>query len=84
MLYPQPEAASRLSMLQSGEVDWAEVPSPDSVDQLKDEGFQVELGKYPHGIMPRFNMFRAPFKDNLEAARRRSTTRSTAKARPRC
>ena len=24
------------------------------------------LGKYPHGIMPRFNLFRAPFKDNLK------------------
>jgi len=65
VLYPQPEPASRLSMLQSGEVDWAEVPSPDSVDQLKKEGYQIEMGKYPHGIMPRFNMFRAPFKDNL-------------------
>jgi peptide/nickel transport system substrate-binding protein len=64
-LYPQPEPASRLSMLQSGEVDWAEVPSPDSVQQLKKEGYQIELGKYPHGIMPRFNLFRAPFKDNL-------------------
>jgi peptide/nickel transport system substrate-binding protein len=66
VLYPQPEAASRLSMLQSGEVNWAEVPSPDAVDQLKADGFQVFLGKYPHGIMPRFNMFRAPFKDNLK------------------
>jgi peptide/nickel transport system substrate-binding protein len=65
VLYPQPEPASRLSMLQSGEVDWAEVPSPDSVQQLKKEGYQIELGKYPHGIMPRFNLFRAPFKDNL-------------------
>jgi peptide/nickel transport system substrate-binding protein len=66
VLYPQPEAASRLSMLQSGEVNWAEVPSPDAVDQLKADGFQVFLGKYPHGIMPRFNMFREPFKDNLK------------------
>jgi peptide/nickel transport system substrate-binding protein len=23
------------------------------------------MGKYPHGIMPRFNMFREPFKNNL-------------------
>ena len=66
VLYPQPEAASRLSMLQSGEVNWAEVPSPDSIDQLEADGYQVFLGKYPHGIMPRFNMFREPFKDNLE------------------
>jgi peptide/nickel transport system substrate-binding protein len=66
VLYPQPEAASRLSMLQSGEVNWAEVPSPDAVEQLKTDGYEVFLGKYPHGIMPRFNMFREPFKDNLK------------------
>jgi peptide/nickel transport system substrate-binding protein len=65
VLYPQPEAASRLSMLQSGEVNWAEVPSPDSLDQLEADGFQIMLAPYPHGIMPRFNMFREPFKDNL-------------------
>jgi peptide/nickel transport system substrate-binding protein len=64
VLYPQPEPASRLSMLQSNEVDWAEVPTPDSVQQLASEGYQISMGKYPHGIMPRFNMFRAPFADN--------------------
>jgi peptide/nickel transport system substrate-binding protein len=66
VLFPQPEAASRLSALQSGEVNWAEVPSPDALDQLKTDGYQIFLGKYPHGIMPRFNMFRKPFKGNLK------------------
>jgi peptide/nickel transport system substrate-binding protein len=66
VLFPQPEAASRLSALQSGEVNWAEVPSPDALDQLKGDGYQIFLGKYPHGIMPRFNMFRKPFKGNLK------------------
>lgn len=66
VLLPQPEAASRLSMLLSGEVDWAEVPTPDAIPQLESDGFQIFLGKYPHGIMPRFNLFREPFKDNLE------------------
>jgi peptide/nickel transport system substrate-binding protein len=66
ILTPQPEAASRLSALQSGEVDWAEVPSPDAVPQLQASGFQVMMGKYPHGIMPRFNLFREPFKDNVK------------------
>jgi len=64
-LYPAPESATRLSMLQSGEVNMADVPSPDSVELLEDEGYDVHLSEYPHGIMPRFNMFRAPFKDNL-------------------
>jgi peptide/nickel transport system substrate-binding protein len=66
VLFPQPEAASRLSALQSGEVNWAEVPSPDALDQLKTDGYQIFLGKYPHGIMPRFNLFRKPFKGNLK------------------
>ncbi|QGG94992.1 ABC transporter substrate-binding protein [Actinomarinicola tropica] len=65
VLYPKPEPAARLSALQSGEVDWAEVPAPDAIEQLEAEGFAVHLGKYPHGIMPRFNMFREPFADNL-------------------
>lgn len=64
-LYPAPEAATRLSMLQSGQVNWAEAPAPDSIDELKADGYQVELATYPHSISPRFNMFRAPFKGNL-------------------
>lgn len=66
ILYPQPEPASRLAALLSGEVDWAEVPAPDALDKLEDEGYQIHLGEYPHGIMPRFNQFREPFKDNLK------------------
>lgn len=64
-LYPAPEAATRLAMLQSGQVNWAEAPAPDSIDSLKRDNFQVELAKYPHGIMPRFNMFSETFKNNL-------------------
>lgn len=64
-LYPAPEAATRLSMLQSGQVNFADAPSPDAIELLEDEGYDVKLAEYPHGIMPRFNMFRAPFKDNL-------------------
>ncbi|MGY6502445.1 MAG: ABC transporter substrate-binding protein [Acidimicrobiales bacterium] len=65
ILRPQSEPAARLSALQSGEVQWAEVPAPDAVAQLEAEGYQVFLGEYPHGIMPRFNQFREPFADNL-------------------
>ncbi|SDR90631.1 ABC transporter substrate-binding protein [Microlunatus soli] len=66
ILYPQPEPASRLAMLQSGEVNWAEVPDPDSLSMLKNDGFVITMGKYPHGIMPRLNLFREPFKGNLK------------------
>lgn len=63
ILYPQPEAASRLAALQSGDVDWAEVPPPDSVEQLRTQKYQVFLKPYPHGIMPQFNLYRPPFTD---------------------
>jgi peptide/nickel transport system substrate-binding protein len=66
VLYPQPVPASRLAMLQSNGVEWAEVPSPDAIGQLKRQGYQTFMGEYPHGIMPRFNMFRAPFKGNVK------------------
>lgn len=66
ILYPQPEPASRLSMLQSGEVNWAEVPDPDALSMLKNDGFVITMGKYPHGIMPRLNLYREPFKGNLK------------------
>jgi peptide/nickel transport system substrate-binding protein len=33
---------------------------------LKSQGYQIFTGVYPHGIMPRFNLFRAPFKDNVK------------------
>jgi peptide/nickel transport system substrate-binding protein len=66
VLLPQPEPASRLASLQSSDVDWAEVPSPDAIDQLKAEGYQVFLGKHPGAINPKFNMFRPPFKDNVK------------------
>ena len=66
VLYPQPVAASRVAMLQSNGVDWAEVPSPDAINQLKSQGYQIFMGEYPHGIMPRFNHFRAPFKGNVK------------------
>ncbi|MFV0534302.1 MAG: ABC transporter substrate-binding protein [Cumulibacter sp.] len=65
-LYPAPEAATRLSMFESGEVNWADAPAPDAIQQLQDSGANVILAKYPHSISPRFNEFRAPFKDNIK------------------
>lgn len=66
VLLPMPEPASRQAALQSGEVDWAEVPAPDALDQLEAEGYQIFMGEHPGAIMPRFNFFRPPFKDNLD------------------
>ena len=60
-LFPEPEDASRLASLQSGAVNWAEVPSPDALSELKAQGYQIFMDDHhPGGIMPVMNEFRAP------------------------
>jgi len=63
ILLPMPEPAARLAGLQAGDIDWAEVPPPDAVKQLKDSGFQVITGPYPHAITYQLNHSRPPFND---------------------
>jgi peptide/nickel transport system substrate-binding protein len=66
ILYPQPEPASRLASLQAGDVNWAEVPSPDALSQLKAAGFQIFMSnEHPGAIMPEMNQFRPPL-NNLQ------------------
>jgi peptide/nickel transport system substrate-binding protein len=48
VLIPMPEATTRLAALRSGQVDWIEVPPPDSIPSLKSAGFQISLWPYPH------------------------------------
>jgi peptide/nickel transport system substrate-binding protein len=48
VLFPMPEANTRLAALRSGQVDWIEVPPPDAIDGLKQAGFQVVTNSYPH------------------------------------
>jgi len=48
VLFPMPEANTRLAALRSGQVDWIEVPPPDSIDILKQVGFEVVTNSYPH------------------------------------
>lgn len=62
-LYPMPEAATRLAALQAGDIDWAELPPPDSVAQLESQGFQVLLKEYPHIITYQLNVQKEPFDD---------------------
>ena len=45
---PMPEATTRLAALRSGQVDWIEVPPPDTIPSLKQAGFQISLWPYPH------------------------------------
>jgi peptide/nickel transport system substrate-binding protein len=63
ILYPMPDPATRLAALQSGQVDWAEVVPPDSMEQLKAEGYNVLLKPYPHIITVMLNNTKAPFTD---------------------
>lgn len=64
-LLPIPEANARLAALRSGQVDWIEVPAPDGIPSLKQAGFVVTTGSYPHVWPWFFNIGaeKSPFKD---------------------
>ncbi|WP_197424891.1 ABC transporter substrate-binding protein [Bordetella sp. N] len=47
-LFPMSEATTRLAALRSGQVDWIEVPPPDTIPSLKSAGFQISTKIYPH------------------------------------
>ncbi|MEP9380527.1 ABC transporter substrate-binding protein [Aquabacter sp. CN5-332] len=48
VLMPIPDANTRVAALRSGQVDWIEYPSPDSIPGLKNSGFQIVTKPYPH------------------------------------
>jgi peptide/nickel transport system substrate-binding protein len=47
-VYPMAEATTRIAALRSNQVDWIEVPAPDSIPSLKSAGYNVLLWAYPH------------------------------------
>lgn len=53
---PLPDASARVAALRNGEVDVIAVPDPDSVDNLRDEGFSISDGTPPHVWYLSFNM----------------------------
>jgi peptide/nickel transport system substrate-binding protein len=63
VLRPFGDPSTRLSALLSGDIDWAEVPSPDSLDLLRSQGFNISLKQYPHTIVLPLNVTRPPFDD---------------------
>jgi ABC-type transport system substrate-binding protein len=65
VLFPMPEANTRLAALRSGQVDWIEVPPPDAIDGLKQAGFEVVTNSYPHVWPWVLNVEKAdsPFRD---------------------
>lgn len=48
LLLPMPEANTRLAALRSGQVDWIEVPPPDAIQSLRQAGYTISTGSYPH------------------------------------
>ncbi|WP_428484152.1 ABC transporter substrate-binding protein [Rhodopila sp.] len=64
IVYPMPEATTRVAALRSGQVDWIEVPPPDAIPSLKAAGFQISLWPYPHTYPYVLNCLdSSPFKD---------------------
>ncbi|WP_082523868.1 ABC transporter substrate-binding protein [Methylobacterium sp. Leaf399] len=47
-LSPIPEANARIAALRAGQVDWIEAPAPDGIASLKQAGFTITTGSYPH------------------------------------
>ncbi len=48
LLMPIPDPATRIAALRSGQVDWIEYPSPDSIPSLQAAQFQIVTAPYPH------------------------------------
>jgi peptide/nickel transport system substrate-binding protein len=48
IVYPMPEATTRMAALRSGQVDWIEVPPPDAIPSLREAGLQISVWPYPH------------------------------------
>lgn len=63
VLRPFPEPNSRLAALLSGDIDWAEVPPPDSLQQLEAQGLSILLKEYPHTIILAMNLYKEPIND---------------------
>jgi peptide/nickel transport system substrate-binding protein len=63
VLIPMPEATTRAAALLSGQVDFIEAPSPDTLPRLKAAGMRVTTLTYPHNWHYQFNFQRGAFKD---------------------
>ncbi|MGE0224393.1 MAG: ABC transporter substrate-binding protein [Acetobacteraceae bacterium] len=64
VVYPMPESTTRVAALRSGQVDWIEVPPPDSIPSLKQAGLEISLWPYPHTYPYAFNCLEgSPFRD---------------------
>jgi peptide/nickel transport system substrate-binding protein len=63
VLRPISDPSARLAALQAGEIDWAEVPPPESIELLKSAGYQLLTNPYPHIWPYVLNVQDGPWKD---------------------
>ena len=63
VLIPMPEATTRAAALMSGQVDFVEAPSPDTIPMLEGSGMQIVTAPYPHNWGYQLNFVDGPFKD---------------------
>ena len=64
ILFPIPDANTRVAALLSGRVDWVEAPPPDAISRLKQQKMQIVTNLYPH-VWPYMLSFEegSPFRD---------------------
>nr|MCH9670761.1 ABC transporter substrate-binding protein [Gammaproteobacteria bacterium] len=62
VLIPMPEATTRAAALLSGQVDFIEAPSPDTIPRLQSAGMQIVTAPYPHNWSYQLNFVDGNFK----------------------
>lgn len=64
VLFPIPDANTRVAALLSGRVDWIEAPPPDAIARLRQQKMQIVTNIYPH-VWPYMLSFEegSPFRD---------------------
>ena len=63
VLIPMPEATTRAAALLSGQVDFVEAPSPDTIPRLESSGMNIVTAPYPHNWSYQLNFVDGNFKD---------------------
>lgn len=63
VLLPMPEASTRAAALLSGQVDFVEAPSPDTIPALEAAGMQIVKVPYPHNWDYQLRVDVPPFND---------------------
>jgi ABC-type dipeptide transport system, periplasmic component len=65
ILRPISDPSARLAAIQSGEVNWVEIPPTESISLLKDSGYQVLTNPYPHIWPYVLNTMTGPWSNKL-------------------